>query len=87
MSIDNRSEHKGIGTALFTFAVQKSLNLGFEGRIGLHTVKQSEEFYQKLHLSDLGYDTFNSCRLKYLELSTVNAELILLDYMLSCYLN
>jgi hypothetical protein len=85
--LTNLAEHKGVGTALFTFAILRSIDLGLEGRIGLHTVKNSEKFYDKLQLTDLGYDTFKTCKLKYLELSPEKAELILLNSLLMWNLN
>ena len=38
-------EFSRVGTALFREAVRLSESLGFEGRVGLHSLPQSEEFY------------------------------------------
>ena len=37
--------YRGIGTALVMAAVRLSVQLGYEGRVGLHSLPQSEGFY------------------------------------------
>ena len=49
-------EFTGVGRALFVAAYEESLALGFQGRIGLHSLPQSEGFYQKLKMIDMGQD-------------------------------
>lgn len=56
LSIQGTRNYKGVGTALLTFAILRSINLGFQGRIALHSVKSSETFYQKLPFVHVGYD-------------------------------
>lgn len=79
-------QYKGIGTTLITFAVAFSIDLGFEGRIGLHSVKKAEKFYQKLDFVNLGND-INYKNFHYLELSSDNAELLVLNSLLLCNLS
>jgi len=79
-------KYKGIGTTLITFAATFSINLGFEGRIGLHSVKQAEGFYKKLYFIDLGND-INENNFQYLELSPDDSELLVLNYLLVSNLN
>ncbi|WP_413173943.1 hypothetical protein [Anabaena azotica] len=86
LDLKQTPDYKGIGTTLITFAVIHSMNLGFEGRIGLHSVKESEYFYEKMNFINLGYDK-NCCNLKYLELPTDEAELLVLNHLLLCNLN
>lgn len=38
----------GIGAGMLTFAVTRSHQLGFGGRVGLHSIKQTRHFYAKL---------------------------------------
>jgi len=38
-------EYRGVGLRLMQAAVQYSLDVGFDGRIGLHSLPQSEPFY------------------------------------------
>lgn len=48
-------EIKGVGYVLVQTAVRLSLDLGFQGRIGLHSKPEVETFYRdKLGLRDLG---------------------------------
>jgi hypothetical protein len=47
---------KGVGSALLLFARQRSLTLGYDGRVGLHALPISENFYHHLKMSDYGND-------------------------------
>jgi hypothetical protein len=58
----------GIGTVMLSAAVQFSLDVEFKGRIGLHSLPQSEGFYECHGLQDLGVDPDKE-HLKYYELS------------------
>lgn len=40
--------YKGIGVQLFREAVRESVSEGFQGRVGLHSLGQSESFYQEV---------------------------------------
>ena len=86
VDIQSSQQYKGIGTNLITFAVIFSMNLGFEGRIGLHSVKQAVGFYKKLYFIDLGHD-INENNFQYLELSPDDSELLVLNSLLVCNLN
>jgi hypothetical protein len=46
----------GVGTALLLFARQRSVALGYGGRIGLHSLPTSETFYNRLNMIDCGQD-------------------------------
>lgn len=77
----NRPEHvrppkyRGVGRALVTVAIQLSLDEGFKGRIGLHSLPQSEEFYRdKVKMHDFGPDPNYSHQLRYFELNRSGAE-------------
>lgn len=61
--------YKGIGRVLIGTAVSLSINEGFVGRIGLHSLSGSETFYSEvIQMSDLGVDV--DCEnLRYFELS------------------
>lgn len=48
--------YKGVGTALLAFARTRSLELGFEGRVGLHSLPGVEKFYDNQGMVDLGED-------------------------------
>jgi len=40
--------YKGLGQLMLCFASQRSLQLGFDGRIGLHALPAAEAFYRRL---------------------------------------
>ncbi|MBW4667145.1 MAG: GNAT family N-acetyltransferase [Cyanomargarita calcarea GSE-NOS-MK-12-04C] len=48
---------QGIGTALLLFAISRSLELGYEGRVGLHSLPGYEKFYDNRGMLDLGSDS------------------------------
>ncbi len=47
---------QGIGTALLIFARTRSLDLGYSGRVGLHSLPGYEKFYDNRGMLDLGSD-------------------------------
>ena len=51
---DHPARFGGVGSALFTEAVILSVELGFHGRIGLHSLPQAERFYGGCEMAHLG---------------------------------
>lgn len=47
---------KGVGTALLKFARLRSVELGYEGRVGLHSLPSAEKFYEKLGMLNYGLE-------------------------------
>ncbi len=47
---------KGVGSALLLFARQRSVSLGHQGRVGLHSLPEAEEFYQRQNMTDYEQD-------------------------------
>jgi hypothetical protein len=47
---------RGVGTLLMAWAVRESQNAGCDGRLGLHSLRGSDEFYRRLGLHGLGLD-------------------------------
>jgi len=47
---------RGVGRALMIFARQRSLELGYEGRVGLHSLSTAELFYARLGMPNYGPD-------------------------------
>lgn len=45
-----------VGRALLLLARQRSVELGYEGRIGLHSLPGSEGFYHRYNMTDCGPD-------------------------------
>lgn len=58
----------GVGVRLLEAAIAFSEGEGFAGRIGLHSLPQSDDFYRK-YMTDLGADPSQSQRLRYFEMS------------------
>jgi hypothetical protein len=70
--------YKGIGTTMVAAAIKASLDFGFEGRIGLHSLPQSEDFYiEKCGMTDLGQDTNYHGKLHYMEMNPDKAKLFM----------
>jgi len=68
-------KYSGVGIALLEAAIELSDQEGFGGRIGLHSLPQSEAFYRK-YMTDLGPDP-KSQGLRYFEMSVEQARLFL----------
>jgi hypothetical protein len=67
-------QFEGIGTSLLLAAIARSEHEGFHGRIGLHSLPQSEGYYRtKLGMSDLGPDSLKQ-QLRYFEVSPEQAR-------------
>jgi len=58
--------YRGVGSLLIQIARQVSQDYGWQGRIGLHSLPQSEGFYRRAGLDDLGVDA-NYGGLRYFE--------------------
>lgn len=54
--IENPPYLVGVGQALLLFSRQRSVELGYEGRVGLHSLPGSEAFYRRYNMSDCGPD-------------------------------
>lgn len=54
--IQNPPKLRGIGTNLLLFTRERSLELGYEGRVGLHSFPDSQNFYDNRGMYDLGPD-------------------------------
>ncbi|BCL40033.1 GNAT family N-acetyltransferase [Nostoc sp. MS1] len=54
--IQRPPQYKGVGTALLAFARTRSLELGYNGRVGLHSLPEAEKFYDNQGMMDLGED-------------------------------
>jgi hypothetical protein len=66
--------YQGVGTTLLTAAIALSLQEGFKGRIGLHSLPQADPFYRKQGMIALGRD--RECQnLTYFEMTPQQAEM------------
>jgi hypothetical protein len=67
--------YKGVGVRLIQAAARLSIDEGFAGRVGLHTLPQSAGFYANAcEMAALGLDSNN---LEYLELTAAKAVVLL----------
>ena len=65
--IQSPPRFKGFGSILLGTAVSISVEEGMDGRCGLHPLTQSEGFYLRVGMEDLGFDP--TCKLNYFEFS------------------
>jgi hypothetical protein len=67
--ITNPPTYKGVGGNLIDFAIARSHELGYQGRIGLHALPGALGFYRKLRIGllDCGPDPEEPDRLVYFE--------------------
>jgi len=70
---DNRI-YKGVGPLLISTAISYSIDQGFKGRIGLHSLPESESWYRdECGMTDLGIDRSYQ-NLRYFEMTVVQAQ-------------
>ena len=75
-SIQRPPDLRGVGTLLLNFARKRSLDLGYEGRIGLHSLSGAERFYDLRNMIDFGPDPDKE-DLVYFEYGRLRRELVL----------
>jgi hypothetical protein len=73
----DRPRFGGIGTVMLAAAITVSQQESFKGRIGLHSLPQSEEFYKTCGMTDLGHDRAKE-DLRYFEMNPKQAAAYLL---------
>jgi hypothetical protein len=73
----DRPKYKGAGRALLATAVSLSFELEFKGRLGLHSLPESETWYAPLGFTDCGFDDVKG--LQYFELTEASAAAFLRD--------
>lgn len=74
-AIQNPPRYRGVGGNLIDFAISRSYELGYQGRIGLHALPGAIAFYKKLKIGllDCGFDPDEPDNLVYFE--TLRREL------------
>ncbi|MGH7025604.1 MAG: hypothetical protein ACREEB_18740 [Caulobacteraceae bacterium] len=68
---------KGAGMILMVAAAALSVEHEFKGRVGLHSLPQSESFYRDLGMLDLGPDTKVNGELRYFEMNADVAQALI----------
>ena len=57
ISLKNPPDYKGVGSVLLFFAQQRSKQLRYGGRVGLHALPKAENFYKKRGMINFGVDS------------------------------
>jgi len=72
--LENPPRYRGVGTVMIAAAVELSRELGYRGRIGLHSLPKAERFYRDAcGMTGLGMDTAHE-NLMYFEMTGNQAE-------------
>lgn len=66
--VTSEPKFHGVGSTLLAAAIQASVDLGFKGRVGLHSLPTSESWYDKHGIACFGADTSKQ-GLKYYEVT------------------
>jgi hypothetical protein len=73
-SIVGAPKYKGVGSILVGAAVSLSYEEGFQGRVGLHSLRQADHFYRhSCSMTEIGPDP-NYHGLRYFEMTPAQAE-------------
>ena len=73
-NIQRPKRFRGTGTVMIAAAIQLSMDLGYKGRVGLHSLRDAESFYQKgCGLTAPGRDAAY-LNLMYFEMTETQAE-------------
>jgi hypothetical protein len=72
-----KPKYKGVGRALLATAISKSVELEFKGRLGLHSLPESESWYGPLGFTNCGFDDDKG--LLYFELTEEAAVMFMRD--------
>jgi hypothetical protein len=70
LAINDPPTYRGVGGNLIDFAINRSYELGYQGRIGLHALPGAIAFYKKLRIGllDCGPDSEEADNLVYFEI-------------------
>ena len=72
--LQNPPRYRGVGTVMVAAAVELSWDLGYRGRIGLHSLPKAEHFYREsCGMTELGKDAAHQ-NLMYYEMTDNQAE-------------
>ena len=78
-AVSGRASYRGVGTVLMAAAIQQSVDEGYHGRIGLHSLPQADTFYRDAcGMTDLGPDpSYSRVPLRYFEMTEDQASVFL----------
>jgi hypothetical protein len=72
-SMTNRPRFSAVGTRLIEAAVRQSVDAGFGGRVGLHSLPTAQLFYERIRFKSTGLDAAVE-NLPYYELTSLAAQ-------------
>lgn len=75
--LHRNARYKGVGRVLVGTAISVSFDLGFGGRVGLHSLPQSESWYRTAGFTDVKFDDAKNMR--YFEITEASALLFVSD--------
>lgn len=75
--LDPAARYKGVGRVLVGTAISLSVDLGFAGRVGLHSLPQSESWYRTVGFTDVEFDSAKDMR--YFEMTQADAQSFVSD--------
>jgi hypothetical protein len=76
--VNDPPRYRGVGTILLAAAATLSVDLGFKGRLGLHSLPRSEHWYERLKITNLGPDPDpQKQNLKYYEMTPDQAQYLI----------
>jgi len=67
-------KYQGVGPLLVGTAISLSDSLGYGGRIGLHSLPQTESWYRYIGMTDIGPDMKYHNQLRYFEMTPQQAQ-------------
>lgn len=70
---ERQPRYRGVGSVFVLAVIQLSRELGFKGRVGLHSMPTAETFYEKCGFTKLSYDPSHQ-DLAYFELTETQAD-------------
>jgi hypothetical protein len=74
--VQKPTRYRGVGTVMIAAAVQLSFELGYRGRVALHSLPAADKFYREnCKMTELGKDTAHQ-DLVYFEMTANQAEII-----------
>jgi hypothetical protein len=74
--VTDRPRYRGVGTVLLAAAASISRELGFKGRLGLHSLPKSETWYNRIGMTCLGADSTKD-DLQYFEMTSGQAQTLI----------
>lgn len=75
-------QYRGIGSFFIEAAISLSQDVGLDGRIGLHSLDQAEQFYRRCGMTDCGLQQigYDLSKYRYFEMTPTQAKIFVGGY-------